>query len=41
MQRRWDALPGSFSAILAGLSAVAFAEELVEVYPEAEVILVE
>ena len=40
-KREWDALLGSFSAISADPPAIAFAEELVELYPEAKVILVE
>lgn len=39
--REWDALLGSFSAVSADPPAVAFAKELVELYPEAKVILVE
>lgn len=40
-KREWDALLGSFSAISADPPAIAFAQELVELYPEAKVILVE
>jgi hypothetical protein len=39
--REWDALLGSFGAVSADPPAVGFAEELVELYPEAKVILVE
>ena len=37
----WDQLLGSYSAVSADPPAVAFAEDLVEAYPEAKVILVE
>lgn len=37
----WDALLGTFSAVSADPPAVAFAEELVSIYPEAKIILVE
>ena len=40
-RREWDALLGSFSAISADPPAIAFAEELVDLYPEAKVVLVE
>ena len=40
-RREWDALLGGFSAISADPPAVAFASELVDVYPEAKVVLVE
>ena len=37
----WDQLLGSYSAVSADPPAVAFAEDLIEAYPEAKVILVE
>lgn len=40
-RREWDQLLGSYSAISADPPAIAFAEELIEIYPEAKVILVE
>ena len=40
-RQEWDALLGSFSAVSADPPAIAFAQELVETYPEAKVILVE
>lgn len=38
---QWDALLGSFSAVSADPPAVAFADDLIAIYPEAKVILVE
>ena len=39
--QEWDALLGNLSAVSADPPAIAFAEELINVYPEAKVILVE
>ena len=40
-KRDWDALLGSFSAVSADPPAIAFAEELIQMYPDAKIILVE
>jgi hypothetical protein len=37
----WDQLPHSFGAVSSDTPAIAFAEELIEAYPEAKVVLVE
>ena len=40
MRERWDQLLGEFGAV-SDAPVIAFAEELIEAYPEAKVILVE
>ena len=40
-RREWDALLGAHSGVSADAPAVGFAEELVAVYPEAKVLLIE